>query len=167
MRRSIALISAAVTTFSLVILASVVYAYSVMAAPRPVLYQANAQLPAGEQVSAPAASAPAMLATVQNVSPQEAASVASNFLKRSDAYSVELASLNGTQCYKVAFSSGDVVYVSLTGQVLATVPAPAVVVSAPPLKKGAGAGSGNGPGTGRESGSAGGEGDDGGGEAGG
>ena len=47
-----------------------------------------------------------------------AAGIASEFLGRTDAYTVELAQYNGVQAYKVTFLSGDVVYVSPDGQVL-------------------------------------------------
>lgn len=135
MRRSIALISAAVTAFSLVILASVVYAYQVMAAPRPTVAQVASQPVVLQQ----AASAPA---TSANLSPQNAASVAAKLLNRTDVYSVELADFNGAQSYKVTFSSGDVVYVGLDGQVLGTVPAATTVANSMPLKRHTGKGSG-------------------------
>jgi hypothetical protein len=48
---------------------------------------------------------------------------ASNYLHRSDAYSVQLTVYKTQPAYKVVFSSGDVVYVSLGGEVLEFVPA--------------------------------------------
>ena len=87
----------------------------------------------------------AVLATTTPVTldAQQATSVASQYLNRTDMYSVETASISGAMGYKVVFSSGDVVYVGLDGQVLATEkiqpavvvrtvqnPAPASVVSA-------------------------------------
>lgn len=158
MRRNIPLISAAVTTFSLVILASVVYAYQAMAAPPSV------PLPGGNQPGVPArveASAPLDPAASSNVSPQDAAALAAIYLNRTDAFSVELAVFNGTQSYKVTFSSGDIAYVALNGQVLGNVPAPAAVVSSVPARP-----RGSGQGGGR-SGGGGGGGDEGGGGAGG
>ena len=98
------------------ILASVVYAYGAQAAaPKPNV-QAVAPAPAIQNVSAPAPIA------VANLSPQAAAGVASTFLNQTDAYSVELADYRGTQCYKVTFGSGSLVYVSMTGQILSVVP---------------------------------------------
>jgi hypothetical protein len=51
---------------------------------------------------------------------RQAASAASQYLNRTDIYSVETASISGTLGYKVVFSSGDVVYVGMDGQILAT-----------------------------------------------
>jgi uncharacterized protein YpmB len=116
MRRGIALISAVVTVFSLVILASVVYAYGAQAAAPKSNVQAVAPAPAMQNISAPAPAA------VADLSPQAAAAVASTFLNQTDAYSVELADYQGTQCYKVTFTSGSLVYVSMTGQILGVVP---------------------------------------------
>lgn len=123
MRRSFSLVSAALTAFSLVMLASVVYAYRVLAAPRPVT------APVVSQVAKPADVAIPVAAVQSTVSPQDAAAAAGKFLGRSDAFSVALADLNGSQAYKVTFSSGDVVYVALTGEVLSSVPAPAPVLN--------------------------------------
>ena len=61
------------------------------------------------------------------VAPQDAASIAAKAINRTDLYSVELADYQGTQAYKVTFSSGDIVYVSMDGQVLGTEPPPAPV----------------------------------------
>ena len=52
------------------------------------------------------------------VSPQEAAQIAAKYMGRSDLYSVETSSSNGTTVYKVTFSSGDIVLVGLDGQVI-------------------------------------------------
>ena len=64
----------------------------------------------------------AVLATTTPVTldAQQATSVASQYLNRTDMYSVETASISGAMGYKVVFSSGDVVYVGMDGQVLAT-----------------------------------------------
>jgi hypothetical protein len=60
--------------------------------------------------------------------------VASEFLQRTDAYSVQLVEYNGVQAYKVLFTSGDVVYVSLEGQVLGSEP-PAVLIASKDRKE--------------------------------
>jgi hypothetical protein len=59
------------------------------------------------------ASAPA-----SGVSPQKAAQIAGEYLKQSKIYSVEIAAFNGANVFKVTFSSGDIVMVSLNGEVL-------------------------------------------------
>lgn len=132
MRRNIPLISAALTTFSLVMLASVVYAYQAMAAPPP-LPSAEANQPG---IGAPVeASAPPEPAARPNVSPQDAAALAAKFLNRTDAFSVEVAVFNGAQSYKVTFSSGDIAYVAMDGQVLGIAPAPASQASSAPAPR--------------------------------
>jgi hypothetical protein len=83
----------------------------------------QAQLQALQQNTSPAA-APTDVAQPVSISPQQAAQVAGSYIHRSDAYSVETVSANGGTAYKVTFSSGDVVYVNLAGQVLSVQYAP-------------------------------------------
>ena len=52
------------------------------------------------------------------LTPQEAAAIASAVLNQQDLYSVESSSLNGIDAYKVVFSSGQVAFVGLDGQIL-------------------------------------------------
>lgn len=130
MRRTVALVSAGITAFSLVVLISVVYAYRGLAAG-----PSSAALSAGPSVktvevasadapqSAPAGVQPA-LAQAPNVSAQAAAVIASQYLHRTELASAEMSSYNGVAAFKITFGSGDTVYVSMTGQVLGFVPAP-------------------------------------------
>jgi hypothetical protein len=55
-----------------------------------------------------------------NVRIYEAAAVAANVLGRKDVYITEYAQLNGAEVYLVSFLSGDLVYVSLAGEVIST-----------------------------------------------
>jgi hypothetical protein len=71
------------------------------------------QSPVTQSAAAPA-SAPA-----SGVSPQKAAQIAAQYLGQSKIYSVETAAFNGANVFKVTFSTGDIVMVSLNGQVLA------------------------------------------------
>ena len=50
----------------------------------------------------------------------EAATLAAKAINRTDVYSVEASTYQGAQSFKVTFSSGDVVYIGLDRQVLAT-----------------------------------------------
>ncbi len=50
----------------------------------------------------------------------DAAAEAANVLGRRDVYTTEYAQLNGSDVYLVTFLSGDLVYVSLDGQVVST-----------------------------------------------
>ena len=136
MRRSFSLISAAVTAFSLVMLASVVYAYRVMAAARPATSTALSQPSSSPDVAI------AVPAAQADISPQDAAAAAARFLNRTDPFSVQLTVYNGAQSYMVTFSSGDIVYLSLGGQVLGSVPAAAQVASVGPTGGGGGGGGG-------------------------
>jgi hypothetical protein len=108
------LISAALTTFILVIAASVASAYkgasTVVASFQPT---AVAVAPGAIVAAAPTEAVPPV-----RVTHQEAAIVAANYLGQTDIYSVENAIWNGVDAYKVVFSSGDIVYVGLFGEVL-------------------------------------------------
>jgi uncharacterized membrane protein YkoI len=50
------------------------------------------------------------------ISGEEAARIAANYLDRTDVYKVEAVDLNGETVYKVKFNSGDVVFVNTSGQ---------------------------------------------------
>jgi hypothetical protein len=52
-----------------------------------------------------------------NWTPEEAAALAAQVLGHDDLYSVEVTDLNGESVYMVTFSSGDLVYVSMDGQI--------------------------------------------------
>jgi uncharacterized membrane protein YkoI len=52
------------------------------------------------------------------ISGEEAARIAANYLDRTDVYKVEMVSLNGNSVYKVKFNSGDVAFVNTTGQIV-------------------------------------------------
>jgi hypothetical protein len=95
--------------------------------------------PTAAPTAAPVAAA---TATAVALSPQEAAALAGNVLSQKDIYSVESASINGINAYKVVFSSGQVVLVGLDGQILSVsqiqpvvvaqnIPAPALSAPAP------------------------------------
>ncbi len=148
MIKSVTLISVAITSVVLVTLVGVVYAYQGLAAPDA----ASNPTGAPDPVSFPPMGASPT--NIPDVSPQDAASIAAKFSSRTDLYSVEVADFNGAQTYKVSFSSGDVIFVGLNGQVLASVPpqngevvataspVPPVVVSSNPPKRHAGHGNG-------------------------
>ncbi len=139
MRRKVALISAAITTFSVVVLVSVVYAYQGLAAG-PAAGQSGAnQTPrtvqvadsTGQQSPSNSAAQPA-LSQPQGLSVQAAASIAAQFIHRTDLYSAQMSSYNGAPAFKISFSSGEVVYVSTSGVVLAVVPPPALSTMSQP-----------------------------------
>ena len=117
-------ISAALTAFVLVILVNVASAYkqisSSSADVQPVLPTATSTvevLPSETQVVV--------------LTHQEAALVAANFLGDTDLFSVENAPWEEKDAYKVVFSSGYIVYVSLDGQILSSEAPQPVFVSVP------------------------------------
>lgn len=111
--KPLALISMALTVFSLILIAGVIVVV------RQVNAAAEPAAAAQEQVQNNAAPDTAVAA----VSPQQAAELAAVYMGRSDLYTVESATLNNQPTFLVTFSTGDQVYVSLDGQVLGVVPA--------------------------------------------
>ncbi len=123
MNKLVIIISASVTAFIMALTAGAVFAYRMMSSSSAVTQQPASQVSLPVQVAAvPTQAQPT---TVPDVSPQDAASIASKAINRTDLYSVALADVKGTKAYMVTFSSGDVVYVGMQGQVLATLPPPA------------------------------------------
>jgi hypothetical protein len=110
------LISAALTTFILVIATGVASAYK-QASTVVASFQPTAQAVAPVAMIA---ASPTEVASTVRLTHQEAALVATNYLGQTDLYSVENAIWNGVEAYKVVFSSGDIVYVSMFGEVLGT-----------------------------------------------
>jgi hypothetical protein len=117
------LISAALTTFVLVIIANVSAVYAR-------IRDAVTLQPTPQPVTVATEALPVQTQVVQ-VTHQEAAAIAASFLGQNDLYSVENAVWNGADTYKVVFSSGTTVYVSMDGQVLGSEAPQPVFVSVP------------------------------------
>jgi hypothetical protein len=142
MRKSVTFISAFLTAFVLAMLAGVAYAYNQGFTASSLFSQstakispsATANLLATASVSSEPTQAPTQSQAPQ-VGPRDAAAMAAKFLNQFDLYSVELATYNGAQVYKVTFVSGNVAYVSMSGQVSGvvlvtpTAPPPVVIVN--------------------------------------
>jgi uncharacterized secreted protein with C-terminal beta-propeller domain len=112
MRKSTLFISAALTTFMLAVMFGVVSAYqNIVKSSQPVVEQSQ---PTTEvvMVSAP------MPTQITSITPEEAATLASQVLNRTDLFSAEVAQLEGVDVYLITFSSGDLVYVSFDGKIL-------------------------------------------------
>jgi hypothetical protein len=134
MRKSTLFISAVLTTFMLAVLFGVASAYQqIINLPKPSL--AVETQPVVQQVSLPV---PAVPSAVVNITPEQAAALASKVIGHTDLYSVEKSPLNGVEAYLVTFSSGDLVYVGLDGQILSISKLPVTTVSVPSNGKGAG-----------------------------
>ncbi len=112
MRKSTLFISAALTTFMLAILFGVASAYqNIVKSTQPMAAQPQ---PTAEValISAP------MPTQVTSITPEEAATLASQVLNRTDLFSAEITQLDGVDVYLITFSSGDLVYVSFDGKIL-------------------------------------------------
>ena len=81
----------------------------------------QAQLDALKKGSQPAASQAA-----SQITPQEAAQIASSLTGQSQVFSVEAVPLNGSQVYQVTMSSGDLVFIGLNGQLIGVQPAQSI-----------------------------------------
>jgi hypothetical protein len=131
MRKSTLFISAVLTTFMLAVLFGVVSAYQQMVTtPQP---EVAATLPATEVQTAEQlmSVAPTQIGVV---TPEQATTLAMQMVGRMDVYSVESTEYEGAAAYLVTFTSGDLVYVSPTGQILAVTELAPVVVWEPAHK---------------------------------
>ena len=141
MRKSTMFISAVLTTFMLAIMFGVATAYQKIVqtggSPTETVQQAQ---PTDVMVAEPAAVTSPVITTITL---EEAASLASSVIGRTDLYSSENTQLNGLDAYLVTFSSGDLVYVSLDGKILSISKLPVKYVLGQPVVQNNGGGSSN------------------------
>ena len=117
MRKSTLFISAVLTTFVMAMLAGVASAYQKMSDTDLIAATTPESQPQTE-VIADSIPAPAPTeAQPVNWTPEQATALAAQVLGQDDLYSVEVTDLNGESVFMVTFSSGDLVYVSLDGQI--------------------------------------------------
>lgn len=128
MRKSTLFISAVLTTFVMAMLAGVASAYQNTA--DKAAQQAATQVQTQPQAKEISHTIPADAQTF-TLTPEEAAGLAAQVIGRDDLYSVEVTDLDGQSVFMVTFTSGDLVYVSLDGQILSIgkVPVETVVVN--------------------------------------
>jgi len=117
MRKSTLFISAALTTFMLAVMFGVASAY------QKIVQTGVATEATQQQTQSQAQPVNTMITgTSSTVSGamtiEQAADLASNVIGRTDLYAAENAKLNGVDAYMVTFSSGDLVYVGLDGNIL-------------------------------------------------
>jgi hypothetical protein len=93
---------------------------------QPTVAPTQEPLPQPTDLPAPTAQLP--------LGPEEAANLAAQAINRQDVYSVESSTYQGTEAYKVVFSSGDVVYIGLDRTVLTTTKLQPVVVNVAPTQ---------------------------------
>ena len=146
MRKSTLFISAVLTTFVMAMLAGVASAYQKISDTNLIAAITPESQPQTKAIanSIPAA-APIEDVQPVNWTPEEAAALAAQVLGHDDLYSVEVTDLNGETVYMVTFSSGDLVYISLDGQIrsIGKVVVETVVVNTG--RKNGGGGNNNGP----------------------
>ncbi|MBI5842368.1 MAG: hypothetical protein HZB19_19955 [Chloroflexi bacterium] len=140
MRKSTLFISAMLTVFMLAMLFGVASAYQgIVASAKLKSQEGQANLPSGResfrQSVAPVAAVPEQPAIV---SPEQAAALAAQTLGQTDVYSVESTVYEGAPAYLVTFTSGDLIYVSPTGSILAMTKLEPVVVVVPSSNQGGG-----------------------------
>jgi uncharacterized protein YpmB len=130
MRKSTLFISALLTVFLMAILFGVASAYQQMVNVKG--KAAATPQAASQRVQADFAPVPTVTEIVAPlvVTPEQATTVAVDFLGDSNVYSVEVVDYEGAATYLVTFSSGDLVYVSSAGMVVANTKIQPVVVVA-------------------------------------
>jgi hypothetical protein len=114
MNKKALFLSVAITTFILACLGGVFSVYQAFASSDTQVASLQTVSPAAIPTNVPADAVP----TSQLVTPEQAASIAAAYLGQQDVYAVESAVINAVAAYKVIFSSGDIVYVGLEGQIL-------------------------------------------------
>ena len=120
MRKSTLFISAVLTTFVMAMLAGVASAYQTVVNKQQAELEQQQQQAQEPQTVAIADTAPEPIPTEAqpvNWTPEQAAALAAQVLGHDDLFSVEVTDLNGETVYMVTFSSGDLVYVSMDGQI--------------------------------------------------
>jgi hypothetical protein len=139
MRKSTLFISAMLTMFLMATMFGVVSAYQQI-----VKNNAAEAAKASAPVLAVAQPAPTVVPTAQPlvVTPEQATTIAVEFLGDSNVYSVESVDYEGAPAYLVTFSSGDLVYVSPMGEVVANTKMEPVIVVASSGSNGGGNGGG-------------------------
>jgi hypothetical protein len=127
MKKSTLFISTALTIFTLAVMFGVVSAYQQGAI--------NVAAPATAEAVGTAATVEAVPTLNTIVSPDQAASIAAQFLGDTGVYGVEVVDYQGVPAFLVTFSSGKLIYVGSTGEIIAISQVQPVVVVAPPAKK--------------------------------
>jgi hypothetical protein len=147
MRKSTLFISVVLTTFMLAVLFGVASAYqNIVGSTKFAAQPQSTEIMASQLAVVPTSQVVSTQAV--NLTPEAAASIASKVLGRTDLYSVEVSQFEGADAFLVTFSSGDLVYVSLDGQILSISKLPVTVIAQP----GGGGGGGGGDGGSNNSG---------------
>ena len=141
MRKSTLFISAALTTFMLAVMFGVASAYQKIVQMGVPTENAQQAQPTDVMVVAPATATNAATATMTL---EEAATLASSVIGRTDLYAAENTQLDGVDVYMVTFSSGDLVYIGLDGKVVSISKIPVKYVLGQAISQGNSGGGGGG-----------------------
>lgn len=146
MRKSTLFISALLTVFLMATIFGVASAYQQVVKANIALAKQPSQKALSQPVSADFAPVPTATEIVVPLvfTPEQATTVAVDFLGDSNVYSVEVVDYEGVATYLVTFSSGDLVYVSSTGMVVANTKIQPVIVAASSGGNGGGQANNNG-----------------------
>ena len=119
MRKSTLFISAVLTTFVLAMLAGVASAYQNFAQTDQVAQAepTEQEVQVQPQVQTVAQEQPAPEEVSSDLTPKDAIDLAEEVMGDDDLYSIEMTELNGESVYLVTFTSGDLIYISLDGQI--------------------------------------------------
>lgn len=127
MRKSTLFISTVLTIFMMATIFGVASAYQQIVRNQNTVAQVSAAqvAPVVQPANLQPVSVPTVIAVV---TPEQATTIASTFLNDTSVYSVETVDYQGVVAYLVTFSSGNLVYVSTTGEILAVSQIPPIVV---------------------------------------
>lgn len=131
MRKSTLFVSAMLTVFLMATMFGVVSAYQQVVKNNDLASTQSSQKALSQPVSVEfAAPATATVVAPLVVTAEEATTIAINFLNDPMVYSVEVVDYQGAPTYLVTFSSGELVYVSSEGVVVANTQVQPVVITA-------------------------------------
>lgn len=121
MNKTVAAVATLLTTLVLLMIVGIVYSVRASDRDNQIQPQASVEAPAEVQAIQPVTPVSdgngASFSQVKMVTPEEIVSAAIDFLGRDDVYSVESATINGQDGYRVIYSSGDAVLLDAEGQV--------------------------------------------------
>jgi len=134
MRKSTLFISTALTMFMLSVIFGVVKAYQQIAASNEAAAKSESVAMAPSATIEPTTEVASGSNLPAVISPEEATTIAVEFLGDSEVYSVEVVDYQGVPAFLVTFSSGQLIYVSPKGEIIGIGKLEPVVVSIPPKR---------------------------------
>lgn len=143
MRKSTLFISTVLTAFMLAVIFGVVKAYQQISASNAVASKPESVAMAPTATAQPTMEASSIPTMPAVISPEQATTIATEFLGDNNVYSVEVVDYQGVPAFLVTFSSGQLIYVSPKGEIIGISKLEPVVVSIPPQRNNNGGSSNN------------------------